>query len=161
MHVPYVAQLKHFHGEEICRVLKTCREVALCADSTRPRPKIRFYEDADIEVRMARYPIFTACPPCRHRGEQEFKFVIKGAAKVLLLGDEAEYSFESGSLFIVDANMSYCMKCMPDTQIMTFVLPNDYALPDEELPAGDKLRIWMSTWSGNPIISTDDGRSLM
>lgn len=161
MHVPYVKQLKHFHGEEIGEVLRSCHEVALCADSTRPRPKMRFYEDADIEVRMSRYPMFTACPPCRHRGEQEFKFVVKGAVKVLLLGDEVEYAFESGSLFIVDANMRYCMKCMPDTQIMTFVLPNDYVLPDEELPAGDELRAWMSTWSGNPVVSTEDGQSLM
>lgn len=161
MHVPYVKQLKHFHGEEICGVLKSCREVALCADPTRPRPKMRFYEDADIEVRMERFPMFSACSPRHHRGEQEFKFVVKGAVKVLLLGDDVEYVFESGSLFIVDANMRYCMKCMPESQIMTFALPNDYALPDEELPVGDGLRVWMSTWSGNPIVGTDDGRSLM
>lgn len=156
MHVPYVEQLKHFCADEIDGVLRTCRDVSLCADTTRPRPRLRFYEDADIEVRMSRYSAFTACTPCRHRGAQEFKFVVKGAVKVLLFGSDLEYSLLQGSLFIVDGNMSYCMKCMPGTQILTFALPDDRALPDEELPVGDKLRVWMSSWSGNPVVRTEE-----
>lgn len=149
MHVPYVEQLKHFHVEEIDGVLRTCHEVALCADTTRPRPGIRFYEDADVEVRMVRYPAFTACAPCRHRGEQEFRFVVQGAVKVLVLDGGSECLLPAGSLFVIDVGMGYCMKCMPGTQILAFALPNDRRLPDEELPVGNELRAWMDTWSGS------------
>lgn len=160
MHVPYIEQLKHFHAEEIEEALRANHEVSLCADTTRPRPPIRFYEDADIEVRVARYPNFAACAPLRHRGMQEFRFVAQGAVKVLLLSGEQEHSFSTGSLFIVESGMRYCMKCMPGTTLFTFMIPDDYGLPDQELPVSDTLRVWMGSWSGNPVLGTVEGKPL-
>ena len=138
--------MKYLDGSEIIEALQKTYRVYLCGNLEKPQKELKWIHDEQLEIGISHYQDFTADSPHLHTDATEYNYVIKGSSKVLILAEEREYVFASGSLFVIPQNTKYASKHSADTQILFIKSPggNDKQLID----VSPKLQTWLQSWNG-------------
>jgi len=131
-------------GQKIFEALSKSYRVYLCGDLKSPQSDLQWIDDKQLEIGISYYNQFSADKPHFHKNATEYNYVLKGTTKLFIIDENQEYTFDSGSLFVIPPNLKYATKHVEDTQILFIKAPggNDKQLID----ISTDLEAWLQMW---------------
>lgn len=124
-------------------LLKTGRQYF---SGTLGRPQLELpWHESKLEIGMSYYPSFTADTPHQHLSSAEHIFIVAGEYKIKLVDTGEEYHLNTGSFFVLEANIKYAGKAMAGTK--TFFIKSPGGDDKDccfDIPA--EISQWLSEW---------------
>lgn len=136
--------IKYIHGETLTEALSKKYRLYLCGNLKLPQTELSCFSDDNLEFGISSYDKFTADIPHFHNANAEYNFILQGCTKVLLVDENIEHTFNSGSFFIIEPNVKYASKHQPNTKIVFVKYPPGNDKQTFKMTAS--LNSWLSKW---------------
>lgn len=136
--------MKYITGDGFQNVLNKNKRVYLCGNLKQGTENKYIPTDA-YEIGISQYDEFTVEKAHLHRFNTEYNYVMEGTVKVFVFRENKEYTFEAGSLFVIEPDMPYKTKAVKGTKVIFSKVPGGN---DKELtPQLEKdMKSWGKSW---------------
>ena len=139
-----ITGMKTVNGQQVREALSKQIRIYLCGNLS-DREDFEFAKTDGLEIGISHYDVYTAEKAHLHQWNHEYNIVRSGAVKVYVFEEHREYEFHQDDMYVIEPNMRYITKALPDTEVIFVKSPggNDKEL----LPVTDSIVKWGETWN--------------
>ena len=133
-------------NEDIEKGLNEKERLYLCGNLKFPNG-VEHIPTEKYEIGISKYCDYNVNQPHYHSYNTEYNYVLEGEIKILLIGENKEFHFKKGDLFVINPFEEYVCKCLGDTKILFSKVPggNDKV----KLAITEEIKHWGRQWTNN------------